>query len=166
MMAANEFVSDAIHCVQSGGKLVFFGNGGSAAESQHMAAEYVNRFRFDRNPISAISLTVDTSVLTSIANDYAFDQIFARQVRAICESRDMVVGISTSGRSANVLAGLQEASRIESVTWLLTGIDAPANTTFALKVLSFPSNDTPRIQEMQTIFGHSVAEMVEQHIHG
>ena len=158
------FLEETIECLDGGGKLILFGNGGSAAESQHMAAEYVNRFNFDRRAMKAISLTTDTSVITSIANDYGYEFVFSRQLEALCEPADLAIGYSTSGSSANVLLGLKEAMRLGAKSWLWTGQNGCSDSTYEGKVLSFPSSSTPRIQELQTLFGHVVAAVVEEHL--
>ncbi len=146
-----------------GNKLLFCGNGGSAADSQHAAAEFVNRFRFDRPPLPAMALTVDTSVLTCIGNDAAFDQVFARQVEALARPGDVVVGLSTSGKSANVLEALQVARRKGAVTVGFTGERGPATLSpLCEHLLVVPSADTARIQECHEFAFHSIADLIEQ----
>lgn len=149
-------------CLKSGKKLLFCGNGGSAADSQHIAAEFINRFRFDRPALPALALTVDTSVLTCIGNDSAYDFVFSRQVEALAQEGDVVVGLTTSGRSKNVILALQAAKKKKAIAVGLTGKDGAArmkdSTDF---VLGVPSNDTARIQEGHEFALHCVAAMVE-----
>ncbi len=148
--------------LKKGGKIVFFGNGGSAADSQHLAAEFVNRFRMERRPLPAIALTTDTSILTAIANDYDFNQVFSKQVQALLSSGDLAVGISTSGRSPNVLLALKDAKDIGAKTVAFTGEDTSAVQGICDVVLGVRSKDTPRIQESHIFMGHMICEMVEQ----
>jgi D-sedoheptulose 7-phosphate isomerase len=149
----------------AGRKLLFCGNGGSAADSQHIAAEFINRFRFDRPALPALALTVDTSVLTCIGNDSSYDFVFSRQVEALAEEGDVVVGLSTSGRSKNVLLALEAARKKKALAVGLTGKDGAARmkdvTDF---VLGVPSNDTARIQEGHEFALHCVAALVENAI--
>ncbi len=163
ILLAAEKISSAL---QEGGKILIFGNGGSAADAQHMAAEFVNRFRFERSPLPAIALTTDTSVLTAIANDYAFTQVFAKQVLALGQRGDVALGISTSGRSENVLRGLAKAKEKGLFTIGLgggLGGEMPKVTDLLLLV---PSEETPRIQEAHLFFIHLVCELVEEAIFG
>jgi D-sedoheptulose 7-phosphate isomerase len=146
----------------AGNKILVFGNGGSAADAQHIAAEFINRFAFDRAPLAAIALTTDTSVLTSIANDYDFIQVFARQVKALGRSGDVAWGISTSGRSPNVAAGLAAAREAGLATLASTGrgggpVGALADTLFAVD-----SEDTPRIQECHLFLAHALCSLTER----
>lgn len=149
-------------CFTGGHKLLFCGNGGSAADSQHIAAEFINRFRFDRPALPAIALTVDTSVLTCIGNDSSYDFVFSRQVEALAQPGDVVVGITTSGRSKNILLALEAAKKKKAIAVGLTGKDGVARmkdvTDFCLGV---PSNDTARIQEGHEFALHCVAALVE-----
>ncbi len=147
-------------------KLVLFGNGGSAADAQHIAAELVNRFLMDRDALSAIALTTDTSVLTSICNDVAFDQIFSRQVRALVQKGDVVVGISTSGSSPNVLNGIIAAKEKGGITVGFVGRDGGKLKDLADICCHVPSDSTPRIQEAQITIWHAIVEVVEQELFG
>ncbi len=157
--AAAAVAADLIGCFGAGGTLLTFGNGGSAADAQHLAAEMVGRFRRDRRPLSAVALTVDSSAMTSIGNDYGFDEVFARQVRALARPGDVVVGVSTSGTSANVLAGLAAARAAGARTVLLTGAtDRPGVADHCLAV---PSATTARVQEMHVFLLHLVSEIVD-----
>ncbi len=147
---------------QRGGKLILFGNGGSAADAQHIAAELLGHFRLERQPWPAIALTTNTSSLTAISNDYRFEDVFARQVRAWAKPEDVVVGITTSGSSANVLAGLSAAREIGATTVGLCGTKTKALDPLCDLVVAVPSTDTPRIQEAHILIGHIVCEEVER----
>jgi len=148
------------HAFKSGRKLLLFGNGGSAADSQHIAAEFMNRFLIERPPLPAIALTTDTSILTSISNDYAFDEVFSKQIKALGKKGDIALGITTSGNSANVIKGLRVAKKMSMVTIILAseGGKAAANADIALLV---PSRSTPRIQEAHIAIGHILCELTD-----
>ena len=148
----------------AGGKLLIFGNGGSAADAQHMAAEFVNRFRLERRPLPAIALTTDTSVITSIGNDYGFDQIFAKQVQALGRAGDVALGISTSGNSPNVLRGIQTAAGRGLLTIALTGGGGGALASAADRVFCAPSAVTARIQEAHITLVHIWCDLVERNL--
>jgi D-sedoheptulose 7-phosphate isomerase len=148
-------------CLKNGGKILIMGNGGSAADSQHIAAEIVGRYKRDRPGLPAIALTTDTSILTSVGNDFGFDFIFSRQVEALCNPKDIVIGISTSGNSANVVKAIETAKQIGATTIALgggTGGKLAAMCDFSLIV---PSSDTPRIQEAHIFIGHSLCGWLE-----
>jgi D-sedoheptulose 7-phosphate isomerase len=145
----------------AGGKVWLFGNGGSAADAQHIAAELVGRFVRDRVALPAEALTVNTSVLTAIANDFGFEQVFARQLEAHARPGDVAIGISTSGRSANVVAGLRTAERLGLRTAALTGGDGGDLREAASECIVVPASDTPRIQECHAVLGHVLCELVE-----
>ena len=147
--------------LRRGGKLLFFGNGGSAADSQHLAAEFVNRFLRQRGALAAVALTTDTSALTSISNDLGFDQIFARQVEALGRPGDVVVAISTSGGSPNVLRAVEMARRLGCLTVALTGGSGGALAAAADETFVVPSPETPRIQETHITLGHALCALVE-----
>ena len=156
-----------IEAFRRGNKLLFCGNGGSAADSQHIVAEFINRFRFDRAPLPALALTVDTSVLTCIANDSAYEQVFARQVQALAQPGDVVVGLSTSGRSPNILAALKAARARSAIAVGLTGANGPVYlAAHCDHLLAVPSTDTARIQEAHEFALHSIASAVEQAMFG
>ena len=155
-----QIARELVTSFQQGGKLVLMGNGGSAADAQHIAAEFVGRFLKDREPLPSIALSTNTSALTAIANDYGYDQVFQRQVRAFVRERDVVIGISTSGRSPNVLAGLGEAKRRGAVTVAFTGVGGDMEGA-ADYVLKLPSTETPRIQEAHITAGHILCYLVE-----
>ncbi|HEX9900037.1 MAG TPA: D-sedoheptulose 7-phosphate isomerase [Candidatus Methylomirabilis sp.] len=147
--------------LRRGGKLLFFGNGGSAADAQHLAAEFVNRFLRDREALAAIALTTDTSALTSIGNDLGFDQVFSRQVEALGRPGDLVVAISTSGNSPNVLRAVEAARRLGCVTVGLTGGTGGRLAKVVDEAFVVPSTETPRIQETHTTLGHALCALVE-----
>ena len=151
---------------KAGGKVLFFGNGGSAADAQHIAAELVNRFQMDRQALPAIALTTDTSILTSVGNDTAFAQIFARQVRALVWEGDVVVGISTSGNSRNVLKGILAAKERGAVTVGFTGRDGGKLKELVDLCFQVPSDNTPRIQEAHITVWHAICEVVERELFG
>lgn len=147
--------------IKSGGKLLLFGNGGSAADAQHIAAELVVRYKQDRAAIAAIALTTDTSTLTAGANDLGFDTIFSRQIEALGRAQDVAVGISTSGNSPNVLAALREAKKRGLVTVGLTGGDGGQMKSLCDAIVVVPSRVTARIQEMHIFVGHLLCRALE-----
>jgi len=147
--------------LKAGNKILLFGNGGSAADAQHLAAEFVNRFIIERPPLPAIALTTDTSVITSIGNDYDFSEIFSKQVRAIGQPGDIAWGISTSGNSANVLKGLEMAKKLGLVTVAFTGKDGGDIAKIVDFSINVSSNSTARIQETHITAGHAICELVD-----
>jgi D-sedoheptulose 7-phosphate isomerase len=150
------------NCLRAGGTIFFFGNGGSAADAQHLAAEFAGRYLIERPPLRSIALHANTSCLTAIANDYGFEQVFSRQLQALGVPGDVAVAISTSGTSPNVLSGLRVARRQQMITVGLTGAaggELPALCDFCIRV---PSTETPRIQEAHITIGHILCEIVEQ----
>lgn len=149
------------NALKSGNKVMIFGNGGSAADAQHIAAEFVNRFIIERPPLPAIALTTDTSVLTSIGNDYDFSEIFAKQVRALGQPGDIAWGISTSGNSPNVQKALEVAKKMSLVTLAFTGKDGGAISRMADFALNVASSSTARIQETHITAGHAICELVD-----
>ncbi len=147
----------------NGKKFLLFGNGGSAADAQHIAAEFVNRFRIERRPLPALALTTDTSVITSIANDYDYKEIFAKQVQALGKEGDIALAISTSGNAENVLAAVDACKRLNIVSVGLTGGDGgklAKKTDYLLRVSE--SKNTARVQETHILVGHVICEMVDQ----
>ena len=155
-------VADAMRtCLASGGKILLFGNGGSAADSQHIAAEIVGRYKKERRGLPAIALTTDTSILTSVGNDYGFDFIFSRQVEALCTPADVVIGFSTSGNSRNVVLGIEKAREIGAITVAMTGGSGGKLASLCDHALTMPTSDTPRIQEAHILIGHSLCDLVE-----
>ncbi len=155
-------VVDAVTAALKGGnKILLFGNGGSAADAQHIAAEFVNRFIIERPPLPAIALTTDTSIITSIANDYDFSEVFAKQIRAIGQPGDVAWGLSTSGTSPNVVKALEAAKKVEMITIGLTGRDGGHIARIVDHSLIVPSNITPRVQEVHVTIAHVICEMVD-----
>ena len=151
-------------CITSGNKVFFFGNGGSAADAQHLAAELVNRFQIERPPLAAIALTTDTSILTSIGNDYHFDEIFSKQIQALGKKGDVAWGISTSGNSPNVLKAISAARKTGLATIGMTGRAGKLGTYTDL-VLSVESDITARIQEAHIMLGHIVCDLLERKLY-
>jgi phosphoheptose isomerase len=148
--------------LEAGGKLLVFGNGGSAADAQHMAAEFVGRFEREREGLAAIALTTDTSIVTSVANDFTFDWIFARQLEALGRRGDVALGISTSGRSGNVLAALQAGNAKGLKTIALTGRDGGSIGKAAAIHVNVPHESTARIQEVHRTVIHAICALVEK----
>ncbi len=155
-------VADAVsQALEAGHKLLLFGNGGSAAQAQHIAAEFVGRFQSERDPLPAVALTTDTSALTAIGNDYGFEEVFARQLRALAHPGDVALGISTSGRSPNVVRALEEAGRLGLLRVALTGPAASQAGRAADVCLQAPGPSTARIQEAHLVLLHTLCELVE-----
>ncbi|MDH5749135.1 MAG: D-sedoheptulose 7-phosphate isomerase [Rhodospirillales bacterium] len=148
--------------VEGGHKIVFFGNGGSAADAQHLATELTVRYKRNRPPIAALALTTDTSALTAIGNDFGFDDLFARQVEALCRRGDVAIGISTSGNSENVIRGLKAAAAAAATPVALSGRDGGRMKNHAEINLIVPADDTARIQEMHITLGHMLCGALEQ----
>ena len=148
--------------LEQGGKLLLFGNGGSAADAQHIATELTVRFVKDRAPLAALALTTDTSALTAIGNDFGFDHLFARQIEALGQPGDIAIGISTSGNSPNVLRGLEAARAKKLVTVGLSGRNGGKMSKYCDILLIVPSDDTARIQEMHITLGHMLCGALEQ----
>ena len=152
-----------IDTIKSGGKVLIFGNGGSAADAQHLAAEFTGRYQRERRGLAAIALTTDTSALTAIGNDYGFDDVFSRQVEALAQPGDLVLGISTSGNSPNVLKAFRMAESIGCECWGLAGRDGgQMKALLSDRVLVAPSESTARIQEAHIFLGHTWCEIVEE----
>jgi len=150
-----------VAALKSGNKVMFFGNGGSAADAQHLAAEFVNRFQIERPPLPALALSTDTSILTSIGNDYSFDDIFSKQINALGKAGDVAVAISTSGNSNNIVKALEQANRQEIKTIAFLGKDGGLAKKAAFLPLIVPSPSTPRIQETHILLGHIICEMID-----
>ena len=149
-------------CLKKNGKVILFGNGGSASDSQHIAAEFVGRFKKDRNALAAIALTTNTSILTALANDYGYEIVFARQIEALGEKNDVAIGISTSGKAKNVVLGIKQAKKMGLKTIALTGADGGELTKLTDVSLIVPSSVTARIQEAHITVGHIICELVEE----
>ena len=154
-------VNCCVNALKSGGKLMFAGNGGSAAEAQHFSAEMVGRFLKERKPLASVALSTDTSALTAIGNDYGYDQVFSRQVEALGRSGDVLIVLSTSGRSKNILAAMRAAAALGVATTAFTGREPREIGALADVVLNVPSSHTPQIQEGHLILGHLLCGLVE-----
>lgn len=154
-----------VQTLRAGGRIIFAGNGGSAADAQHLAAEFVSRFEFDRPGLPSLSLATDTSMLTAIANDYGFERLFRRQLEAQARPGDMFVGITTSGRSPNILAALEACPALGVFTVALCG-QGGALESLADFVIRIPSTHTPRIQECHIVIGHALCAQVELSLFG
>jgi D-sedoheptulose 7-phosphate isomerase len=161
-----EMTELVVEAYARGGKVILMGNGGSAADAQHIAAELVSRFRLEREGLFAIALTVNTSILTAIGNDYGFENVFERQVEAIARSGDIVVGLSTSGNSPNVLRAIERARAMGCITFGFTGMTGGQLLHAVDLCFSAPTDDTPRIQEVHITAGHILCELVESAMFG
>ncbi len=157
---------DMTAALRAGRKILLFGNGGSAADAQHIAAEFVGRYRLERRGLPALALTVNTSSLTAIGNDYSFDLVFTRQLEALGSSGDVAVGISTSGNAANVVAAVETARRRGMLTVGFTGRSGGKLAMAADRCVRVPSDETPRIQESHILIGHILSEIVESALFG
>lgn len=157
-----EVVFLAKKVISKNGKILIFGNGGSAADAQHLAAELVNRFKKERAPLPAIALTTDTSILTAVANDYNFSEVFSKQILALGKKGDIAFGISTSGKSPNVIEALKVAKKLELYTVGLSGGDGGLMKDFCDYLILVPSRETPRIQEGHLLFLHIFSELLEE----
>ena len=153
-----------VSVLRQGNKVLLFGNGGSAADAQHIAAELVGRFAFDRPALPALALSVNSSCVTAIGNDYGFEKVFSRQLEALARSGDVAIGISTSGNSPNVLWAMSTAKKIGLHTIALTGSTGGKLKAAVDHCICVPSNQTPRIQECHILIGHIVSELVEREI--
>jgi len=153
-----------IDCLRKDGKVIVFGNGGSASDSQHIAAELVGRFKKDRSALAGIALTTNTSILTSLANDYGYDVVFSRQIEALGKKNDIVLGISTSGKAKNVVLGIKQAKKMGIKTVALSGGDGGEIAKLADVSLVVPSKITARIQEAHITIAHIICEMIEQEL--
>jgi len=153
----------AIEAIQSNGKIVLFGNGGSAADAQHIAAELVGRYKTTRKGLAAIALTTDSSALTAIGNDFGYEEVFKRQTEALLNKNDLAIGISTTGNSTNVINALQYARSIDArVVGFSGGQGGKMNNICDINLI-IPSNDTPRIQEMHILIGHTLCHLIDVH---
>jgi D-sedoheptulose 7-phosphate isomerase len=155
-----------ISCFSKDGKLLLFGNGGSAADAEHIAAEFVGRYRRERRAVPAIALSTNTPSLTSIGNDYGYDYVFQRQVEAFCARGDVVIGISTSGNSRNVLLGVKAAKKKGATAIGLTGADGGKLSGLVDLAIRVKSDSTPRIQEAHILIGHIISDLVEESLAG
>ncbi len=159
-------VSMIVACLESGGKILICGNGGSAADSQHIAAEFVNRFRMDRVPLAALALTTDSSILTSCGNDFGFEQVFEKQVAALGRPGDILWAISTSGSSTNVIRAMEMARKGGMTCIGFTGSHGQEMARLSHILLNVASEDTPRIQEVHIFLAHIICDLVEQAMFG
>jgi D-sedoheptulose 7-phosphate isomerase len=162
LASARKIAAVIIAALRTGNKLLIIGNGGSAADAQHIAAEIVGRYKQDRPAWAAIALTTDTSALTAIANDYGFEQVFARQVEGLGQRGDVLLALSTSGRSPNILAALQKARERRLVTIGFTGLNGEALRTFCDHLFVSPSDDTPVVQQIHLTVAHGICDEIEQ----
>lgn len=153
-----------IECYQKGGKVLWCGNGGSAADAQHLAAELSGRFYYDRQPLYSEALHVNTSYITAVANDYSYDEIFSRLVKAMMKPDDILIGLSTSGNSKNVINAIVEANKMGAFTVGFTGESGGKMKDVVQLLINVPSQDTPRIQESHMMIGHTVCQLVEAQI--
>ncbi|MGB0883947.1 MAG: D-sedoheptulose 7-phosphate isomerase [Flavobacteriales bacterium] len=153
--------TEIVNCFKADGKVLFCGNGGSAADAQHLAAEFSGRFYFDRDPLNAEALHVNTSYLTAVGNDYSYDEVYARIVKAKGRKGDVLIGISTSGNSENVVRALEQAQKQGMITVSFTGESGGKMKTLSDYLINIPSTDTPRIQECHILIGHIICELVE-----
>jgi len=151
-----------INSLKNGGKILIFGNGGSAADAQHIAAELVGRYKAERKGLAAIALTTDSSALTCITNDYSYDYVFSRQVEALANNKDVVIGISTGGTSSNVVSGLKTAKDLGCKTIGFSGRGGGKFNDLCDINLVVPAIDTPRIQEMHIVIGHTICHLIDQ----
>jgi D-sedoheptulose 7-phosphate isomerase len=166
MGAIKQLAQWMIDAIKRGNKLMIFGNGGSAADAQHMAAEFVNRFLIDRPPLAAMALTTDSSVLTSVGNDFSFDDIFSKQIRALGKEGDLALGISTSGNSPNVIRAVEAAKALGMQTAVLTGKDGGRLIGLADVTINVPSPLTPAIQEAHIWVEHLLCQIVDEALYG
>jgi D-sedoheptulose 7-phosphate isomerase len=164
--AINTIADTITQAFRSGGKLMLAGNGGSAADAQHIAGEFLSRLNFDRHPLPAIALGTDPAVLTAIGNDYGFGHTFARQIRGLGRPPDVFIAISTSGRSQNVLAALQAARKIGMTTIGFTGDDAREMAVYCDHCLAAPAAETPLIQQIHMVAAHAICGLVERNLFG
>lgn len=173
MLSSKELISTAakvseilVQALKQGNKVLIFGNGGSAADAQHIAAEFVGRFAFDRPPLPALALSVNSSCVTAIGNDYGYDLIFSRQLEALARPGDVAIGISTSGNSPNVIEAMSTARKMGLHTVALTGAAGGDLRRKVDHCICVPCNETPRIQECHILVGHIISELVESEMFG
>ncbi len=159
-------VRASVGCLRAGGRIFFFGNGGSAADAQHLAAELVVRYKVNRPALAGIALTTDSSILTACSNDFSYDDVFSRQIEALLRAGDVAIGISTSGNSPNVIKALEAAKKLGGVAAGFTGRDGGKMRGLADPVIIVPSPITARIQEMHILIGHTLCEAIEKEFAG
>lgn len=158
----SDFADDILKTLGGGGKIMFFGNGGSASQASHWAEEFIGKFVKKRKPLPAIALATNFSNITGIANDYGFEEVFSREIKALGDKNDLAVGISTSGNSPNVIKGLESAKNQKIKTWILTGNTNSKAKKIADKSISINSGETARIQEIHALVIHTVLELVDK----
>jgi D-sedoheptulose 7-phosphate isomerase len=161
LSTVDKVIGDIVACYKHGGKVLWCGNGGSAADSQHLAAELSGRFYYDRPPLFSEALHVNTSYTTAVANDYSYDVIYSRLVEAMCKKGDVLIGLSTSGNSGNVVKAFEKARAMGVITVGFTGQTGGKMKDLSDHLINIPSTDTPRIQECHMLLGHTICEMVE-----
>ncbi len=161
LSSVSSLINDIVTCYKNDGKVLWCGNGGSAADAQHLAAELSGRFYYDRPPLFSEALHVNTSYTTAVANDYGYDVIYSRLVKAMGKKGDVLIGISTSGNSPNVIKAIQEANALGMITASFTGQTGGKMKDLSTYLINIPSTDTPRIQECHMILGHTICELVE-----
>lgn len=166
LQITEQVAQEVIRCLRAGGKVLLFGNGGSAADAQHIAAELVGRYKLERPGLPAVAVTVNTSTLTAIANDYGYEHVFARQVQALGRPGDVAVGISTSGNASNVLRGIETAKAADLISVAMTGRSGGKLKGVAQYCLRIPSDETARIQEAHILIGHILCDFVERELFG
>ncbi|NLE63708.1 MAG: D-sedoheptulose 7-phosphate isomerase [Bacteroidales bacterium] len=159
-----ETITICVNSLKNGGKIFFCGNGGSAADAQHLAAELSGRFYFDRPPLASEALHCNTSYLTAVGNDYGFDYVYSRLLQANGKQGDVVIGLSTSGNSDNIIQAFQTANEMHITAIAITGKEGGKLKNYADLLLNVPSNDTPRIQESHILIGHIICEYIEKNI--
>ena len=164
LQTIQSIVKDIVACYQNDGKVLWAGNGGSAADAQHLAAELSGRFYYDRPPLFSEALHVNTRYTTAVANDYSYDVIYSRLSKARGRKGDVLIGLSTSGNSVNVLKALEAANQIGMVTIAFTGETGGKMKDYAKHLINIPSKDTPRIQECHMILGHTICELIESEL--
>ena len=164
LTAIENIVKDSVSAYKRDGKVLWCGNGGSAADAQHLAAELSGRFYYDRPPLFSEALHVNTSYTTAVANDYSYDVIYSRLVKAMCVKGDVLIGLSTSGNSANVVKAFEEARNMGVITVGFTGETGGKMKAFSDILINIPSTDTPRIQECHMLIGHTICEVVEMNL--
>jgi len=164
LQIVQQVIDESVEVFRNDGKILFCGNGGSAADAQHLAAEFSGRFYYDRPPLYAEALHVNTSYLTAVANDYSYDEVFARLVKAKGRKGDMLVALSTSGNSPNIIKALETANQIGMITVGFTGESGGKMKEICRFLLNVPGSDTPRIQELHILIGHIICEGVESKI--
>ncbi|HYV95268.1 MAG TPA: D-sedoheptulose 7-phosphate isomerase [Chitinophagales bacterium] len=162
ILKLQQIADEIVKCYGHDGKVLFCGNGGSAADAQHIAAELSGRFYFDRDPLDAEALHVNTSYLTAVGNDYGYEQVYSRLIKARGRKGDVLVGLSTSGNSPNVINAFELANQIGMITVGMTGESGGKMKDLSKYLFNVPSNDTPRIQESHIMLGHIICELVEE----